>query len=140
MGLILHGSLTAGDPTGRAAVIVERAQAVEIAPLIVQAYGLSERESQVMQFMLQGLSTKEIAAELYISPYTVQEHFKTIFDKVGVRSRRELVGQVFFQHFQPRVRSGAGLGPNGWFSEPAASASGEALRPGETLTSRHARR
>jgi DNA-binding NarL/FixJ family response regulator len=122
--LILHGSLTAGEPAGRTAVIVERAQAVTIAPLIVQAYGLSERERQVMQFMLQGLSTKEIAAELYISPYTVQDHFKAIFDKVGVRSRRELVGQVFFQHYQPRAQAGAAPSPSGWFADLAGAANG----------------
>lgn len=65
--LVLHGSLTAGEPQGRTAVIVERAPVVVLAPLVVQAYGLSERERQVMQFMLQGLSTKELAAELYIA-------------------------------------------------------------------------
>jgi len=120
--LVLHGSLTAGEPPGRTAVIVERAQGVEIAPLIAQAYGLSERERQVLQRMLQGLATKEIAAELYLSPYTVQEHFKAIFDKMGVRSRRELVGQVLAQHYQPRARAGAALGPSGWFAEPSGPA------------------
>lgn len=131
--LVLHGSLTAGEPTGRTAVIVELAQGVEIAPLIAQAYGLSERERQVMQFMLQGLSTKEIAAELYLSPYTVQEHFKAIFDKVGVRSRRELAAKVFFQHYQPRVQAGNAPGPNGWFAEPAGRPARRLARPGGAL-------
>jgi DNA-binding CsgD family transcriptional regulator len=84
-----------GPPSRRIAVIVEVPQPPALAPLIVQAYGLTDREREVMRRMLQGLSTKEIAAALGISSYTVQEHFQAIFDKVGVRSRRELVGHVF---------------------------------------------
>jgi DNA-binding CsgD family transcriptional regulator len=133
--LVLHGSLTAGEPQGRTAVIIERAPAVAIAPLIVQAYGLSERERQVVQCVLHGLSTQEIAAELYISPYTVQEYLSAIFDNVGVRNRRELVGRVFFQQYLPRARAGTALGPNGWFAEPAGMADGPTPRVGPIAAS-----
>lgn len=100
--LALHGAVLEGMPSRRIAVIVETPQPPTLAPLMVQAYGLTDREQQVTQQMLRGLSTKEIAAGLDISPYTVQEHFKAIFDKVGVRSRRELVGHVFYGHYQPK--------------------------------------
>jgi hypothetical protein len=34
----------------------------------------------------------------------VRQHLKSIFDKTGVRSRRDLVGKIFFAHYEQRVR------------------------------------
>lgn len=93
--------------------------AARCAPLIADAYGLTSRERDVVRLVLQGLSTDRIAGELYVSSWTVQDHLKSIFDKVGVRSRKALVAQIFFQQYQPRITDdGFNLGPNGWFAEP----------------------
>ena len=36
--------------------------------------------------------------------HTAQQHLKNIFDQTGVRSRRDLVGKVFFAYYEPHVR------------------------------------
>ena len=105
--LVLHASrLRTAGTEGPIAVIFEEARPSEIAPLIVEAYGLTRREGEITQLVLRGLSTAEVSGELYITPNTVRDPFKAIFDKVGVRSRRELVGRVFAQHYQPRMATG----------------------------------
>lgn len=115
--IVLHGSVV-GDPAdGRTAVILEPATGPELAPLIVAAYALTQRERDVAQLVLQGLSTAEIARRLCLSEYTVQDHLKAIFDKVGVRTRRELVAQIFFQHYVPRLHEGTRISSSGWFAE-----------------------
>jgi DNA-binding CsgD family transcriptional regulator len=99
--LVLHGTrFSGGDLT---AVIIEAAAPAVVAPLIVDAYGLSDREQQIVPLVLRGASTKEIAHVLSLSPLTVQDHLKTIFDKMGIRSRREIAGRIFFDHYFPAL-------------------------------------
>jgi DNA-binding CsgD family transcriptional regulator len=115
--LVLHASrLRAAGTEGQIAVIFEEARPSEIAPLIVDAYGLTKREGEITQLVARGLSTAEVSKELHITPNTVRDHFKAIFDKVGVRSRRELVGQIFAQQYHPRMATGRELDTNGWFT------------------------
>ncbi len=102
--VVLHGASLVAGGARRVAVIVEPAHPARIAPLLMSAYGLTEREQQVTRLVLQGSSTAEIAARLVVSAYTVQQHLKSVFAKTGVRSRRDLVGKVFFSYYEPRVR------------------------------------
>ena len=102
--LVLHGACLGAGRAPRVAVIVEPAHPARIYPLLMSAYGLTERERDVTRLVLQGNSTVEIAESLVVSVHTVQQHLKSIFDKTGVRSRRDLVGKVFFAHYEPRFR------------------------------------
>jgi DNA-binding CsgD family transcriptional regulator len=102
--VVLHGATLVDDGRSRVAVIVEPAHPARIAPLLMSAYGLTEREQELTRLVLQGASTAEIAERLIVSPHTVQQHLKSIFEKTGVRSRRDLVGKVFFSYYEPRVR------------------------------------
>ena len=102
--VVLHGAVLVSNGTPRVAVIVEPAHPARITPLLMAAYGLTEREQDITRLVLRGRSTGEIAATLVVSPHTVQQHLKSVFDKTGVHSRRDLVGKVFFAHYEPRLR------------------------------------
>jgi DNA-binding CsgD family transcriptional regulator len=102
--IVLHGAVLQSDGRRRVAVIVEPAHPARISPLLMAAYGLSDREQEVARLVLSGAATGEIAAALHISPHTIQQHLKAIYEKSGVRSRRDLVAKVFFAHYEPRLR------------------------------------
>ena len=102
--LLLYGTPLFGGAPNRTAVIIQPAPSYEIASLIVQAYGLTERERQVTELCAQGLSTKEIGTTLHVSPYTVQDHLKAVFDKFGVHSRGQVLAAVFGGHYLPLMK------------------------------------
>ena len=114
--LLAHASVLDGAGE-RVGVMLDPARQPAIPSLLVEAYGLSRQEREVTRRVLQGLSTREIADELRISAYTVQDHLKSVFERVGVRSRRELVATLFTQHYAPRLAAGAPVGPNGSFAD-----------------------
>ena len=109
--LLMYGTRLSGGPGGRTAVIIHPATPQDVAPVVALSYGLTDRESQVAMQCIQGRATKEIARALSMSPYTVQDHLKSIFDKTGVRTRGELVGQIFLDHYATRWEAPASTPP-----------------------------
>jgi DNA-binding CsgD family transcriptional regulator len=99
--VVLHASALSGPGTQReaVAVMIEGAKSAEVAPIIIDAYSLTPREREVLAAIARGASTAEIAAELFLSHHTVRDYVKTVFEKLGVSSRSELVARLFAEHY-----------------------------------------
>ncbi len=103
--LTLDASLTepSADRPSERVVVVGPAQAEEIAWLTLAVFELSPREEEVVRLVVRGLASSQIAAQLYITEHTVQRHLSNIFEKVGVRSRRDLVKRLFVDQVLPTL-------------------------------------
>ena len=110
--VVVRGSLLGDGPGSRVAILLEATRPPELAPLIADAYGFTERERLVTELVARGFPTSEIAGRLHLSAYTVQDHLKSIFEKSGTGSRGDLVARLFFDHYAPR------LTPHGTTSVP----------------------
>jgi DNA-binding NarL/FixJ family response regulator len=58
-------------------------------------YHLSDREKEVLQYLVKGYSYKMIASEMYIAIDTVRSHIKKIYEKLHVNSKSEAVAKAF---------------------------------------------
>jgi DNA-binding CsgD family transcriptional regulator len=103
--LTLYGSLTEATPQRRAetVIMIEPTKPEELLPFSMSAYSLSPREEELVKLVVRGLSTTRISRTLFISEHTVQNHLRSIFEKVGVRSRGELVKRLFFDNLYPTL-------------------------------------
>ncbi len=111
----LHASLPAGGADGRVAIVLERAASPQSTAVRLEADGVTPREREIAVLLAQGLTNPEIAEALVLSPYTVQDHIKSLFEKTGVSSRQELVARIFLDDYMPRVVGGAALSSTGGF-------------------------
>lgn len=101
--LYLQPALTEGptDREGDTVIVIAPVGPPDLAWLQTAAYDLSAREQEVVELVVRGASTRQIAAALFITEYTVQDHLAHIFDKIGVRSRRELIKRLYFESVYP---------------------------------------
>lgn len=116
--IIVQASWISGEDRAVVAVIIQEATSDQVAPIVMSAYGLSVQERAVCGLVFQGNSTRAISDCLHIAEHTVQDHLKSIFDKTGVRSRRELVATVFRQRYMPKIKAGDRPSPSGYFAGP----------------------
>ncbi|MEU5312005.1 helix-turn-helix transcriptional regulator [Streptomyces sp. NPDC021562] len=93
-GSPLDGEPHAGAPAGMVSVSIQPTPTAGITEILTLVYALTAREREILQQVISGRSSTGIASVLSMSPYTVQDHLKSIFSKFGVRSRGELVARA----------------------------------------------
>jgi DNA-binding NarL/FixJ family response regulator len=54
-------------------------------------FKVTQRDGQILKLLLQGCSNKEIAVELNISPRTVKQHLRSLFQRAGIEGGRKRV-------------------------------------------------
>jgi DNA-binding NarL/FixJ family response regulator len=87
----------------RVAVVLERAGGARSATVRLEAFGATARERDIATLLARGLSRGEMAETLVLSPHTVEDHVKTLYDKLGAASRREFVARVFLDEHLSQV-------------------------------------
>jgi DNA-binding CsgD family transcriptional regulator len=112
--ITLHGSRP--DPGDeRIAIVIEVAGGPRAATVRLEAHGATAREREVATLIARGLTNPEIAETLVLSPHTVQDHVKSLFEKLDVGSRQELVARVFLDEYLPEVMQRTPLTSHGRF-------------------------
>jgi DNA-binding CsgD family transcriptional regulator len=76
------------------AVTIDESSAGERLSLFARCTGLSTRETELLGHLATGADTRDVAARMFLSAHTVQDHLKSVFDKTGARSRRTLLARV----------------------------------------------
>jgi DNA-binding CsgD family transcriptional regulator len=94
--LSVHASRLHGASGQSTVLVLEEPGPGEVASLILDSHGVTGAQAKVVALVLRGYSTKQIVSQLAISQYTVQEHLRAVFDKLGVRSRQELAAALLW--------------------------------------------
>jgi DNA-binding CsgD family transcriptional regulator len=89
--VMIEAALLEGQSDRQVAVTLRGATAAETFDLLCRAYALSRREREVVGAIVEGLDTRAVTERLFISRHTVQDHLKSVFEKIGIHSRRELL-------------------------------------------------
>lgn len=91
---VVEGARLEGVQAGQVAITIRAATVDEMLELLGRIHGLTARERELAALVVAGLDTRQLAQHLVISPHTVKDHLKAIFEKVGVHSRRELTARI----------------------------------------------
>ncbi len=114
--ITLHATLPDGSTADRVAIVVERSASPAATAVRLEAHGVTAREREIAGCLAAGLTNFEIAERLVLSPYTVQDHIKSLLEKTSVSSRQELVARIFLDDYLPRIAAGTPLDSAGQFT------------------------
>jgi DNA-binding CsgD family transcriptional regulator len=76
------------------AVTLEESSGAERVDVFGRAFGLTVRERELIDHLVEGRDTREVAQRMFVSENTVQDHLKAIFAKTAARSRRTLLARA----------------------------------------------
>jgi len=86
---------TGGPDRPGIAVLFERGpSALVLLSQVGKQFNLTQREQEVLEYLLQGMKSKEIANRMNLSPNTVRAFLRLIMIKTGVSSRSAIVGKI----------------------------------------------
>jgi DNA-binding CsgD family transcriptional regulator len=92
--IVVQAEVLQGTDAPKVVMSFEPATARSLFPLLLALHGLTARERTVAQLLVGGWTLEDVAAHLLLSLYTVRDHVKAIYAKVGVRSRPELTARL----------------------------------------------
>jgi DNA-binding NarL/FixJ family response regulator len=75
-------------------LVLERVQRRDAVAQNLERFALSPRECDVVMLVLYGYSNRRIADQLFLTEYTVEDHLKRVFAKLGVKSRTALAAKI----------------------------------------------
>ncbi|MDG4825879.1 AAA family ATPase [Asanoa sp. WMMD1127] len=90
-----HGNVAAGCRAllrGAGAPVPRTARTAGAVPADLRALGVTAREADVLALVVEGLTNRELAARLHLSPRTVEKHVASLLAKTGSRRRAQLAG------------------------------------------------
>jgi hypothetical protein len=100
---------------GKAVVTIDDGRPIPITASILEAYGLTALEGDVLRDLLHGFEDAHIAARLGISLDAVERDTAAVLAKTRVPSRLELPKRLFFEHYFERLEANAPIGRDGCF-------------------------
>jgi DNA-binding CsgD family transcriptional regulator len=95
-----------GDDNGLAAIVITPHHA-DTGMVIPESWALTRQERQIVELLAQGERNRQIASRLSISEHTVEWHLQKVYDKLGVRSRNEVVAALFRKTVLPSMEAAA---------------------------------
>jgi DNA-binding CsgD family transcriptional regulator len=126
--ITLHASRPGAAGDHRVAIVLERATGARSATVRLEAFGATAREREVATLLARGLSRAEMADALVVSPHTVEDHVKSLYGKLGVASRHELVARVFLDEYLPEMARQTPLTSRGRFDRVGGELSAGSVR------------
>lgn len=93
--------------------LIEEKTKLDESPKLPVASSLTDRERQVVELICKGLKNRDIADQLFITETTVRHHLTSVFNKLEITSRLELVIHAFKHNLVATPTAGTSNGKNG---------------------------